>query len=171
MTFIEEFDIIKSKFKNVKKSALRNEFAIEVTMTDEDCGGTFYIANINGYFDVQPYNYFDSTVRISCGAQKFIDLIEKKIGFNEAVSDEAIKVDGNAEHAMLLSDILKKTPVRTAVKKAAAKKTKSSPAKKAERKKPDIKKTEGKETAEKKAFEETKRKEIETVQSEKKEDK
>ena len=161
MTFVEEFDIIKSKFNNVKKSALKDEFAIEVTMTDNDCGGTFYIANINGYFDVQPYNYFDSTVRIICSAQKFIDLIEKKIGFNEAVSDGAIKADGNMEHAMLLSDMLKKMPVRTAVKK-----TKSSPAKKTEIKKSEIKKT-----AEKKALKEMKKKELDAVKTQKKEDK
>ena len=54
MTYMEKFEEIKAKFKNLNKAATKEEFAMQVTMTDEDCSGIFYIAYIDRNFAVEP---------------------------------------------------------------------------------------------------------------------
>ena len=121
MTFIEKFEAIEKKMKNIEADALKEEFAIQVTMNDKDCGGTFYVANIGGDFNVKPYNYYDNTVAIVCAAKDFIDLIGGKADFEKSVAENKIEVYGNEEHAKLLGKLVKK-PAKRTVKKPAAKK-------------------------------------------------
>mgnify|MGYP004631568587 FL=1 len=121
MTFIEKFEAIEKKMKNIEADALKEEFAIQVTMNDKDCGGTFYVANIGGDFNVKPYNYYDNTVAIVCAAKDFIDLIGGKADFEKSVAENKIEVYGNEEHAKLLEKLVKK-PAKRTVKKPAAKK-------------------------------------------------
>ena len=129
MTYIEKFEEIKNKFEKVNKSALKDEFAMQITMTDEDCGGVFYIANIAGNFAVEPYDYRDNTVSIVCPSQVFIDVIEGKTDPVKAFESGELTASGNLEQALALAKMVKK-PRKPAVKKAAAK-TEEKPAKKA----------------------------------------
>ena len=65
MTFQEKFDEIKNAYyPRVDLKKLTRDFAIQVTMSDEDCGGTFYIAYINGIFAIEPYDYHDNTAMV-----------------------------------------------------------------------------------------------------------
>ena len=62
MTFIEKFTELKEKYGAVDESKLSESFAIQVEMTDEDCGGKFYVAYVNGVFAVEPYDYHDRMI-------------------------------------------------------------------------------------------------------------
>ena len=46
MTFEKKFAEFKKELEKRNASELPTDLAMQVIMTDEDCGGTFYIANI-----------------------------------------------------------------------------------------------------------------------------
>ena len=56
MTYYEQFETLKKKILNVDETKLNKSFATQVNMTDEDCNGSFYIANMDGVFAVEPYD-------------------------------------------------------------------------------------------------------------------
>ncbi len=135
MTFIAKFEAIKKKYAKPDLSKLTESFAIQVNLTDEDCGGAFYIAYINDEFAVEPYDYHDHTAMITTDAKTF----EGFIGGKKENSDMAI--EGNEEHVKAIALVIEKK--KTATKKPAAKKTAE--------KKPAAKKTTAKKTPAKKA--------------------
>ena len=118
MDFITKFAKIKDKFEKIDASSLTCDFAIQVNMTDEDCGGTFYIANIDGVFSVEPYDYIDNTAMVTALSSDFERLIGRRIGFDTALNNGKIIINGNAEHVKAVTELFPK-PVR----KPAAKKT------------------------------------------------
>ena len=139
MTFEKKFAEFKKELEKRNASELPTDLAMQVTMTDEDCGGTFYIANIDGNFAVEPYDYVDNTVNIAAAAATLKDLLAGKLDGPDAMFRGLVTVNGNTAHALAVMGMKKKA----AAKKPAAKKTAA--------KKPAAKKTAEKKTATKKA--------------------
>ncbi len=79
MTFEKKFAEFKKELEKRNASELPTDLAMQVTMTDEDCGGIFYIANIGGNFAVEPYDYVDNTVNIAATAATLKDLLAGKL--------------------------------------------------------------------------------------------
>ncbi|MBQ6526493.1 MAG: SCP2 sterol-binding domain-containing protein [Clostridia bacterium] len=156
MTFEKKFAEFKKELEKRNASELPTDLAMQVTMTDEDCGGTFYIANIDGNFAVEPYDYVDNTVNIAAAAATLKDLLAGKLDGPDAMFRGLIEVNGNTAHALAVLGMKKKAAAKkpaakkTAAKKPAAKKTatkKAAAPKKAAEKKAAAPKA----TAEKKA--------------------
>lgn len=141
MTFVEKFGKISKKLEKADISKFSENFAIQITMDDEDCGGTFFVAYGDGAYSVQPYDYFDNTANINIMSATLEKLIDKKISVDEAFAADTVSVNGNADHIVMLFDAFEKK-----VRKAPAKKTAPKTEKKAEDKKP-AKKAEKKEPA------------------------
>ena len=59
MTFETAFKKLKEKFVNVDASLLE-DMAIQITISDEDCGGTFYAQVKDHVLAVEPYDYKDN---------------------------------------------------------------------------------------------------------------
>ena len=59
MTFENAVKRIKAKFEEIDASKLA-DMAVQVTLTDEDCGGTLYFKAADGTVDVQGYDYRDN---------------------------------------------------------------------------------------------------------------
>ena len=137
MTFIEQFNAIKKKAVKLDTTNLPNDLAMQVNLTDEDCGGTFYIANIDGIFAVEPYDYRDHTVMLTLSAKDLLNILAGKLDAVKAVTEGKIQLEGNADHALALVSIAAKKPAKKAAKKPAAKKP---AAKKPAAKKPAAKK-------------------------------
>ena len=114
MTFEKKFQSLKTAFvkADVKKfdSAF---FAIQFTMTDEDCGGTFYIEYKDGNYSVEPYNYYDNTATVLAPAASIAKLSKGTIA-------KDLILGGNEEIVKNLAVALK--PVKKETKKAPAKK-------------------------------------------------
>ncbi|MBE6680037.1 MAG: hypothetical protein E7598_05905 [Ruminococcaceae bacterium] len=129
MTFIEKFEQIKKKFGKVDTSKLTENFAVQVNLTDEDCGGTFFVAYIDGEAHIEPYDYVDNTAVVNVKAKDLIDAIGGKLDVVGALMGGTIEVIGNVEHfnAMLT---LKKPAAKRTTKKATEEKTEEAPAKK-----------------------------------------
>lgn len=129
MTFIEKFEQIKKKFGKVDTSKLTENFAVQVNLTDEDCGGAFFVAYIDGEAHIEPYDYVDNTAVVNVKAKDLIDAIGGKLDVVGALMGGTIEVIGNVEHfnAMLT---LKKPAAKRTTKKATEEKTEEVPAKK-----------------------------------------
>ncbi|MBQ3326998.1 MAG: SCP2 sterol-binding domain-containing protein [Clostridia bacterium] len=164
MTFEKKFAEFKKELEKRNASELPTDLAMQVTMTDEDCGGTFYIANIDGNFAVEPYDYVDNTVNIAAAAATLKDLLAGKLDGPDAMFRGLIEVNGNTAHALAVLGMKKKAAAKkpaakkTATKKAAApkkaaEKKAAAPKKAAEKKAAAPKKAAEKKAAPKKAAE------------------
>ena len=145
MTFEKKFSEFKEKFTNPDTKKITEDFAIQVEMTDEDCGGIFYIASIDGAFSIEPYDYVDNTARIAGLSTNLKRIFTGKMGIEKAVTDGKIEIHGNIDNIKLLPNLIRKpaVPKKTACKRTCgAKKTESkTTAKKTVAKKAPAKKT------------------------------
>ena len=150
MTFEKAFESIKKKFENADATGVA-DFALQITMSDEDCGGTFYAAVKDGVLAVEPYDYQDNNAVLDITKPDLLKLIGGKMSLAKAVENGAsLKGD------LTVIDSLKAT-IKTPAKKAAPKKTtakkaaapKKETVKKAEAPKAEVKKAEVKAPAKK----------------------
>ena len=144
MTFIEKFNELKEKFGTIDESKLTDPFAVQIEMTDEDCGGIFYVAYMNGPFAVEPYDYHDHTAAITVSSKLLEDILSCKADPMEAFFAGNLKVDGDVGHALMLVELMKKEP-KAEVKKETKKEAKKEPKAKAAAEKEKAPKTKKKE--------------------------
>ncbi len=158
MTFEEKYSKISKKLIKADITKYTENFAIQITMDDEDCGGTFFVAYVDGAYKVEPYDYVDNTANINIMAATLEKLIDKKVTVDEAFEADAIAANGNADHVVMLFEgfekKVRKAPAKKAApkaeKKAEPKKTTKKAAEKKEAKKDEPKKDEAKKPAAKK---------------------
>jgi len=146
MTFIEKFNQIKKKYGKIDESKLTEHFAVQVEMTDEDCGGIFYIAYMNGPFAIEPYDYYDNTAIIRVSSKVLENILSCKADPMEAFFAGEIQVEGDISHALMLVELMKKEPKPRKPRKAKT----EEKAEVKEDKKPAKEKAPKKEKAEKK---------------------
>ena len=155
MTFDQAFLKVKSKFDNADASGVA-DFAIQVTLTDEDCGGTFYAEAKNGKLAVEPYDYYDNDVVLDISKSALLAVLAGRSTLDKAIANGEASVQGDASKiADWKSTIKKAAPAKKpAAKKPAAKKPaekKEAPAKKpVEKKEEPVKKPAAKKPAAKK---------------------
>ena len=139
MTFIEKFDYFKKKYGlKADTSKFKDEFiAAQITMSDEDCGGTFYAAFINGELSVEPYDYHDNTVAVIVNSLLLEECIKGKADPVKEYLAGNLQAWGNLDHALQLIEALKgkkKTEKKTEATESTAK---SAPKKRTCKKKAD----------------------------------
>ena len=122
MTFIEKFDYLKKKYGlKADTSKFKDEFiAAQITMSDEDCGGTFYAAFIDGKLSVEPYDYHDNTVAVIVNSLLLEECIKGKADPVKEYLAGNLQAWGNLDHALQLIEALKGKK-RTAKRKVASK--------------------------------------------------
>jgi len=135
MTFEEKYTKLSKKLIKADTAKYSEDFAIQITMDDEDCGGTFFVAYIDGALRVEPYDYVDNTVCVNVLASTFEKLIDKKVDIDEAFEADAIAVSGNADHIVMLFEGFEKKVRKTPAKKTTEKTEDKKPAKKTTTKK------------------------------------
>lgn len=133
MTYADAFDKIKKKLAKIDTSKMSGDYAIQVTITDEDAAGTFYVSFIDGAFAVEPYDYRDNSVAIDISVDDFIKLVSGKLTVDKAVSSGKLSLFGDAEAINNIVGIVK-APARKAPAKKTAE-TKKEAAKNTETKK------------------------------------
>ncbi len=143
MTFQEAFKKITEKFNGVKTNGFEDFFAIQVNLTDEDCGGIFYIEYKDAKLNVEPYDYIDRTTVVTAPRAELMKVLGGTALAKGAIEKGKIEVNGNVECFITLADALKAANKKPAAKKAVKKVAeKKEPVKKAEPKKEEIKKVE-----------------------------
>ena len=148
MTFIEKFNQIKKKYGKIDESMLTENFAVQVEMTDEDCGGIFYVANMDAPFAVEPYDYYDNTAAIRISSKVLENILSCKADAKEEFFAGNIQVDGDISHALMIVDLMKKEPKPRKPRKA---KTEEKAVVKEEKKEKAVKKPAAKKTTKKAA--------------------
>ena len=125
MTFEKKFETLKKSFVKADLEKLTESFALQVNMTDEDCGGTFYVAYVDGTLAVEPYDYKDNTAVVTGSSADVAKLAKGTV---------AVAVEGNAAQVeMFAASFVKPVAKKPAAKKAApAKKPAAKVEKKAE---------------------------------------
>ena len=138
MTFLQAFEKIKARLADVDETKLSDDFAIQVNLTNKDCGGIFYIEYKNGVLSVEPYDYHDRTAMVSLMAGDLTKMADRKMDPIKAVESGKIQIEGNAGHLLMFIEAVKPAEKKAAPKKAAgAQKTEApkTPEKKAAAKK------------------------------------
>ena len=120
MTYIEKFEHLKKTYgKKPDMSKLTEDFAAQITMTDDDCHGIFYVAYLNGVLAMEPYDYHDNTVAVTVNSGLLEEILKGKKDPAEAYNNGELQAQGNLMHALMMIGALKKEPAR---RKAPAKK-------------------------------------------------
>ncbi len=136
MTYIQAFDKIKEKLDGKAKiSQDYDSFAIQVTLTNKDSHGIFYLKYSNGFLDVQPYDYFDNDAAVSLSYQTFLKLTDGRLSLDDALSKGLAEIYGNRSAAAAICGIVpqdkpqvkKATPKTPKETKQTAKAKKSEP--------------------------------------------
>lgn len=123
MTYAEAFHKIKTKLSKADISTLKDNFAIQVTLKDEEAAGTFYVAFIDGEFSVEPYDYRDNNVAIDISTDDFIKIVSGRLNKDRALAGGRIDAFGDFDAVSYIAGIVKPQPRKTAAKKEPAKKT------------------------------------------------
>ena len=121
MTFEAAFKKIKEKFENVDAKKL-SDMAIQITISDEDCGGTFYAEVRNGQLNVEPYDYKDNDAIVDITKKALYSILDGKLSFEAAVEKGEATLMGNIEKVAAIKDAISVPEKKPAVKKAPAKK-------------------------------------------------
>lgn len=146
MTFEQAFKRIKTKFANVDASKLQ-DMALQITFSDEDCGGTFYAAVRGGVLEVEPYDYRDNDAVIDASRAAISSVLGGKTTAEKEIEKGTITVKGNLEKAAEFKNAIKAPVKKAALGKSSEKKAETkSAAKKSAPKKP-VKKAETKSAA------------------------
>ena len=134
MNFFEAFENIKKSITKFDSAKFNNDFAIQVTMTNKDCGGIFYIEYKDGQLNIEPYNYYDNNVDITSGYADLLKALSGKL----ALTSVKLNITGDAEVlATFVSAIEFKTEEKPkapakkcGTRKCASKKAEENPAEK-----------------------------------------
>jgi len=117
MTFEAAFKKLKEKFANVNPQVL-DDMAIQITLSDEDCGGTFYAQVKDKSLYVEPYDYKDNDAVIDITRKALVSILDGKSTFEKAVEKGEATVMGNIDKISAV-----KAAIVPPVKKPAVKKT------------------------------------------------
>lgn len=142
MTYAEAFSKIKKKLAKADTKGFDGDFAVQVTIKDEDAAGTFYCAFIDGEFSVEPYDYRDNSAAVDVTVADFIKLVEGKTTAQKLLDSGKLDIFGNIGALEMLGGTVKTAPRKKAAKKETAKKetTKKEAVKKETAKKEAVKK-------------------------------
>ncbi|MBQ7689507.1 MAG: SCP2 sterol-binding domain-containing protein [Clostridia bacterium] len=114
MTFIEKYAYLEKTYGDAADfSDVRENIAAQITLTDEDCRGIFYVSFINGKTTVAPYDYHDHTVHIMIDSALLEALLQGKADPVQEYLSGSFTLEGDGEHALMLINALKqKNPAK-----------------------------------------------------------
>lgn len=135
MTFENALKRIKAKFEEVDASKLA-DMAVQVTLTDEDCGGTLYFKVADGKVDVEGYDYRDNDAVIDIDRKALNDILSGKLTLDKAIEKGLATAKGNFDKLATLNDAIPKyvAPSRKVAAKEEEAEAKSEAEPKAESK-------------------------------------
>ncbi len=125
MTFETAFKRLKTKFENVDATVL-DDMAIQITLTDEDSGGTFYVEVKSNALFVEPYDYKDNDAVMDITRKSLAAILDGKSSFDKAIENGEATVAGDLDKFEAFKNSIK-PPVSVAPKtKATTKKSETT---------------------------------------------
>lgn len=104
-------------------SKIQEHIAVQVNVTGE-AEGAFYIEIENGEIKVEPYDYVDRDILITCDAADMLAIAQGKKKFETALAKGAIKFEGSVPKATKLAAIM---PTKKSTRKAKTEEAEETP--------------------------------------------
>jgi putative sterol carrier protein len=114
MTYEKIFDDVKKSLMKADTSVLDRDFAIQCNIEGEG-EGCFYVANKDGVFSVEPYDYKDCDAQLNTTGDVFMKMFSKKMSGMDAHDQGLLTFSGDVGVILMLAGLEEK-------KKAAPKK-------------------------------------------------
>ena len=119
MTFEERFAFLKRTYGDEKNFAgIDTDLAAEITLTDEEGGGTFYIEHKNGKTSMEPYDYRDASVRIRLPYGLLLDILEDRKSAVAEFMASNVDAEGEPGDALALLGAMRAGKEQKAPKKS-----------------------------------------------------
>jgi hypothetical protein len=123
MSYYETFEILRKALRKVNFENGDRHLAIQVTITDEEASGVFYIEDLGDRVLAEPYNYYDNDADITSESSTLLKLFEKKLDFEKALEDGIIIVNGDINALEYFFNRIIKTPAKRGTSKKSTTKT------------------------------------------------
>ena len=105
MTYSEFFLNVKTKFAGSDVSDMKEHLAYQFNITGDEAG-SFYVEVKDGQLYIEPYEYHDRDAMFTASADVFNKILSGKMNPIMAVTLQKLKVDGNIDKALKLTDII-----------------------------------------------------------------
>lgn len=115
MNYQTAYKKIKDKLSECGFNSATGNFAVQITLTNKDCGGILYIQSRDGQLICEPYDYNDNDANVFLTANDMIKLITKQMTLKDGLENGKVVIEGSAPVFLGLLDSLtppetKKTP-------------------------------------------------------------
>ena len=105
MTYSEFFSNVKTKFAGADVSDIKEHLAYQFNITGEGAG-IFYVEVKDGQLYIEPYEYYDRDAMFTASADVFDKILSGKMNPIMAVTLQKLKVEGNIDKALKLTDLI-----------------------------------------------------------------
>lgn len=107
MTYEELVKQVKDIAENTDAGKVQEHVAFQFNIEGE-AAGAFYLELKDGKAFVEPYEYYDRDVLITCKAETFLKIMEGKLDPVAAYTLKKIRVEGDLGKALLLKEVIGK---------------------------------------------------------------
>ncbi|WP_130861116.1 SCP2 sterol-binding domain-containing protein [Bacilliculturomica massiliensis] len=104
MEYIDVVNFVREKLKTTDPAVIAGKAAYQIDLAGQG-HGIFYIEIVDGFLAVEPYDYRDRDARLEVIFDDLLDIVEKKLDFEQAVREGRVFVDGNWDRAMELKKL------------------------------------------------------------------
>ena len=110
MDFKTAFEKLKIEIETADPKKLTEDFAIQITLTDEDCGGTFYVSHFDGTLMAEPYDYRDNTAAIKIARNDLRRLLSGRSKAENLIKNGKMELCGDLNSLMALISAMSEPP-------------------------------------------------------------
>lgn len=121
MTYEEIFSKSKKLILKNDASDIEGHLAVQVDIMGEGAGA-FYIELNDGKLAVEPYEYYDRDCKLIISAEDFLSVCDGSLDAVKAFTNGKLKVEGDIDKALRISEIFNKVKEKNQTKKTSAKK-------------------------------------------------
>ena len=121
MTYEEIFAKSKKLILKNDASGIEGHIAVQVDITGEG-SGAFYIELNDGKIAVEPYEYYDRDCKLIISGEDFLSICGGTLDAVKAFTNGKLKVEGDIDKALQVSEIFNKVKEQNQTKKASSKK-------------------------------------------------
>lgn len=97
---------VYNKLKKADIAGTQGKVAVQFNLTGK-IAGVFYIEILNGNLSVMPYEYIDHDAVVSGSMTNLEKMFGGKLVPQVAIAEGKIKVEGNVDKVILLTDLMK----------------------------------------------------------------
>lgn len=104
MTYEELVKQVKKIAESSDTAGIRDHVAFQFNIHGE-AAGAFYLETKDGKAVVEPYEYYDRDVLVSCSAETLLKIMDGKLDPVFAYTVKKIRVEGDLGKALLLKEV------------------------------------------------------------------